>query len=95
MLVDGDDMYDRMGVSNTKGMNMNRYYVKGTRSSKITKAKIGKDMEGFYTYPRIGFFVNQDDAVNAMNRLQSEFPKELFFTEMVPHNFDGVSISGL
>jgi hypothetical protein len=75
-----------------------KFYVKGTRACKtpgLPRSAVGKDMDGFYTYPAGGHYLSQSDAELIMGQLQTRFPQATFFVQMVPVNFDGVSVPGL
>jgi hypothetical protein len=75
-----------------------RYYVKCSRASKtagMPQSKPGQDMDGLYTYPKIGHYVTEAGAALIQKQLASRFPGAVVFVTCVPATFDGVSIPGL
>lgn len=61
-----------------------KYFAKCTRACKtpgLPQSKVGRDMDGFYTYPCIGHYPTEADATLAMGILANRFPKAGAFVE--------------
>lgn len=73
-----------------------KYHVKGTRSNRTPpKAAVGRDLEGFYTYPKRGHYATEAEALQVCQALQAMHPRAMFFVQFTPAAFDGVSVPGL